>query len=803
MRGRRTSLRRSAVILAALLFLAGIYLASESLTVRADVSDDDAHVGFLGPDGDEDDRGPRYLVRNLVDGHPIPVCSTDYPIAAPEAVERWNTALGINVFRFLAARGACDTEERRRSPRKGVVSLTVSKGSWSNVAETEYRGAVLPKSCSRFAWGGCAGFAMGNRTWRTYYGRAEIIMHPQNRGTDGNDPGLIRDIAHEMGHVLALADYFCNVPGYMVDVSDHPDRIDSPWFRTLMNSFTARSECNSPDGRPTQRDVSDYRTIYIPAAVTAAAGSSDQQTVVLTWDQSEVFAASGFEIRWWDDGEWKAVATVGANEESVELTDQRGGENRFRIVGVTNALASASVGHGHAHGPASDDVTVTVRFPQPGNPRVTARGAQSLSFTWDPVRGADGYDVRIRRSTDRDCEAQPDQEHPVSGQRRALSGLNPSTTYLFCVRATLAGHPKATSDWAPTSGTTTARSVSPPRPTTKTCPDGSVVPVAQDCPIPPKPAPVVEIQKARQITEYQWRLYADGVPGALPPNPPGTCYWELYKRERYTLADFQIPWRWDETERKWVLDRSEKKQVGLETDYIYTHWRAAGDRRDLTCPGAGGQEGGADAPPTLRPGVLLPGDYVTVWGGERYQFTIPSGAEVAMQVGTNGGQQAMVFSLASGDVVVVVPSQVSAAPPQTDNPTLSAIVQSFRPKHDSSGPEEQTCAKSPERDNAGVLNLDLDTQWCTIVRGGEVAVGVGPSRITLTLPAGRSWLILAAPRSATSDATGVWIIDQQSKSHIILDPASGAELGRQLTEAGAALGALFDAMLPQANGDAS
>lgn len=805
MRGRHTLFRRSALILAVLLCLVGVHLAFESLPVHGDVSDDDAHVGFLGAGGNEEDRGPRYLVRNLVDGHPIPVCSTDYPIAAPQAVERWNTALGIKVFRFLAARDACDTQERQRSPRKGIVSLTVSKGSWSNVAGTEYRGAVLPKSCSRFAWGGCAGFALGNRTWRTYYGRAEIIMHPQNRGTDGNDAGLIRDIAHEMGHILALADYFCNVSGYMVDVSDHPDRIDSPWFRTLMNSFTARPQCNSPDGRPTQRDVSDYRTIYIPAAVSAAAGSADQQTVVLTWDQSEVFAASGFEIRWWDDGEWKAIAIVSANEESVELTDQRGGEHRFRIAAVTNALASVPVGHGHAHGPASDDVTVTVRFPRPSNPRVTARGAQSITFTWDPVRGADGYDVRIRRTTDQDCKAQPDQEHPVSGQPRALSGLNPSTTYLLCVRATLAGHPKATSDWAPTSGTTTARSVSPPQPTTKTCADGSVVLVTQDCPIPPKPGPVVETQRARQTTEYQWRLYADGIPGALPPSPPGTCYWELYQRERYTLADFQIPWRWDETQQKWVLDRSKQKQVGLETDYIYTHWRAAGDRRELTCPSGGNQEGGASAPPTLERGALLAGDYVMSWGREQYRFTIPSGSEVAMQVRTNGAQQAVVFSLASGAAVVVVPPQVAASPPYTDDPTLSAIVRSFRSTQAPANSGRQTCAESPERDEAGLTSLDLDARWCAIVRdGGEVMLRTGSNRITLTLPTARNWLILAAPRSATSDETGIWIIDQQSKSHLILDPASGSELGRHLTENGTALGALFDAIPPiSASNDAS
>ena len=633
-----------------------------------------------------------------------------------------------------------------------------------------------------------------------------------------SDFNLIRDIAHELGHISGLSDYFCDYPDL-----DHPDYL-APGTKSLMNSWTIvgtedddpRIPCNVTDGRPAQRDKSDYQSMYTPAAVSGLVAESKGQTVTLTWDQSDVFAESGFEIQRWDGTKWTGEVILAPNEASVELTDQRGGVARYRVVAVTKALPPSEAGHGHRHGLASEEVAVTVKFPVPGNPRVATPGTNSLNFEWDEVVGADGYDVRrIGRPDSSTCGSTAAEQATVSGSppgrsHRFATGLKASTAYLLCVRATKAGYPYVTSDWASTKATTKSRSVTPPQPTTKTCPDGTVVQINQPCPRPQKPAPVVETQRARQTTEYQWRLYGDGIPGARPPNPPGTCYIELYQRERYVLTEFEIPWRWDARQSKWVLDRANQKQVGLESDFIYTHWRAAGDRRDLTCPGAGGDSNGANSPATPEIGMLLPGDYVTAWGGERYSFTIPDGPLVNLETRRVGEQDVMVFSLATGVVLAIVPPQAIADPPVVDDPTLAAIVRSFQLERDPAnlpaGQERdgsETCVEPPDRAGEGALSLNLDAQWCLVVRGGDVTVQSGTDRIALTLPAERVWLVMAAPRSGTTEALAIRIIDRQTKSQLVLDPVSGTELSRRITDGADALGELFDAMIPKASDDSS
>ncbi|MCY4670956.1 MAG: hypothetical protein OXC29_23595, partial [Rhodococcus sp.] len=635
-------------------------------------------------------------------------------------------------------------------PNVGVVAVFVSVGASTNMG---YEGRIVDAECvSRSI--ACVRQDGVDSTYRTRYGRLEVIVNPQRFCRDAGaqpttacgidiqpagqdtDDDLHYLIAHELGHAVSLGDYYCQYRD--LDNPDnatnrHPDFIDVP---TLMNSFSLsalalRRTCNSPDGSPTTRDVRDYRTIYLPAAVTAVVGSASGQIVTLTWDQSNVFVESGFEIQRLDGTTWIEVATAPANADSAELPGQLGGRKSYQVVAKTMALSTDNAEHGHVHGPPSEEVTVTVKFPVPGNPRVATPGTDSLNFEWDQVVGADGYDVRrIGRPDSSTCDSTAEEQATVSGSppgrsHRFATGLKASTAYLLCVRATKAGYPDATSDWASTKATTKSRSVTPPQPTTKTCPDGTVVQINQPCPRPQKPAPVVETQRARQTTEFQWRLYGDGIPGARPPNPPGTCYIELYQRERYVLTEFEIPWRWDARQSKWVLDRANQKQVGLESDFLYTHWRAAGDRRDLTCPGAGGDSNGANAPAKPEIGMLLPGDYVTAWDGERYSFTIPDGPLVNLETRRVGERDLMVFSLATGVALAIVPPQAFADPPVVDDPTLAAIVRSFQLERDpanlSAGQERdgsEACVETPDREGEGALSLNLDAQWCLVVHGG-------------------------------------------------------------------------------------
>ena len=91
--------------------------------------------------------------------------------------------------------------------------------------------------------------------------------------------------------------------------------------------------------------------------------------------------------------------------------------------------------------------------------------------------------------------------------------------------------------------------------------------------------------------------------------------------------------------------------------------------------------------------------------------------------------------------------------------------------------------------------LQRPATWCVIVRsGGNLTVRLGSDSLALTLPADRVWLVTVAAQSSSTEASGVWIIEQRSKSHLILDPATGAEVSRRAAEGANDLSALFDAM---------
>ena len=274
------------VLATVLLFVVSADAWLHLTVIDADVNDDESHLGFIQWNGDDTSRGPRWITRNVIDGRPIPICSTDFPIAATAAAERWNTALGITAFAMsMDCNTGIDLSPGGWDPVAGVARLTVSRGIDSG--GNTFRGKILTKIvCSGLA---CVGFdemergTPGNSMWKTYHGRAEIVVVP-SRPADSLHPELVRDITHEMGHVLALADYFCYDPtddDNVARIEDHPDRLDPP-NRTIINRLPDVGGCNSVDGRPTQLDRDDYRTVYLHAKVVDAMGSAEQQTVTLT-----------------------------------------------------------------------------------------------------------------------------------------------------------------------------------------------------------------------------------------------------------------------------------------------------------------------------------------------------------------------------------------------------------------------------------------------------------------------------------------------------------------------------------------
>ena len=915
---------RRQVICCVMVWIACVLLVSVDAltshrTVEADI-DEKNHIGLIGTkkrsDGSWGPRGPQWITRNLVDGQAISVCSKDYPQATRIAVDRWNEALRIKAFAMLEDAEACSKgpPDRGWMSKDGVFGVTVSRGQWQNSegdwvstvptgkwTDQQYREPISGITCD--SWGGCArfdvmhksadGYDTANSDWQSYHGRGMVAMNPWSYPHDIDErsyTNIRRDIAHELGHILALVDYFCHFPGAKPDVSDHPYKIEPP-TRALMNSFTGRTRtvtvrgiseelsCNALGDVPSNYDKSHYRAAYFPATVTEVRGTTNGRAVALTWDQSDVFVESHFEIQRASGPSgtnWTTVErSVPANATRFTLTDQPSGVQLYRVVAATLALCPKPAPE-HCiddskrepvYGNPSNTASVAIQLPAPTGLQVTNQTPNSLSLTWNTVSGADRYELR-QTTPNTNCEGAV--QATVTKPPHPFRNLTADTDYRLCVRAKLSTNSAVTSAWADEEATTspvprltvsvsprsascytggsvsiswtisngttpyavrvngvsasgsrkmvTCRSTAGTQTVSVTATDASTpqrsgsasvsLTVTNPPPPPPpprvrpsQPAPAVTTEEVGRTTVgWDWRPFGD-LPGGGQPDPPGSCYFELYQRDRYSLAEFTTWWKFNTSRWKWELDESTKRQTGLQSAYIYTGWYSTGLREPCRTPEDGVAGASASAAPTA--GTLLPGDYVMAWGGGWFSFTIPSDAEVQWGSRTVGEREAMVFSVAGGEEVVIIPSQIAASPPTSDNATLSAIVASFRAETDPAklpaSAQQQTCAEAPARDDAGALSLDLDAQWCSVVSsGGELSVRYGADQISLTVSAGRVWLIFAAAQSESTAAAGIWVMERQSKAYVVLNPSDGSELERHVPADAAGLPALLDAIAASA-----
>ena len=635
------------------------------------------------------------ITRNLVDGDVLTVCSTAFPAATREAIQRWNTRLGLEVLKFEEEWSKCMSTPPTSGwvEASGVLAVFVSIGE---IVGGELRGSVLHNErCGSTGSTACVrqdyvSDAI-NSIWRTRYGRIEVIVNPEKFCRDAGvrptdecaitaqpadqqiDDDLLYMITHELGHALSLGDYFCE---HRKGGQRHPDFVDAT-TPTVMNSFSLSTSedpnrrqlsrsCNSPDGSPTQLDVDDYRAIYRPAKVTGVGGTANGRTVTLTWNQSDVFVESEFEIQRASGAAWVDEATVEANASLATLTNQPGGVQRYRIVARTMALPEEEDGHGHAHGAPSAEVEVAVQLSVPTNARVAIRTPSSLSLTWDTVNGADRYELR-RTTPNADCEGAV--QATVTKPPHLFRNLTADTDYHLCVRAKLSTNSAVTSEWAEAAATTspvprltvsvsprsascytsgsvsiswtisngtapyavsvdgssasgsrktvTCRSTAGTQTVSVTATDtstpqrsgsASVSLAVTNPPPPPPPSRVRPPQPAPEVTTeevgrttvgWDWRPFGD-LPGGGQPDPPGSCYFELYQRDRYSLAEFTTWWKFNTSRWKWELDESTKRQTGLQSAYIYT-WHSTGRRHVTDCPDAAQGVSGASAPTAGTP----------------------------------------------------------------------------------------------------------------------------------------------------------------------------------------------------------
>ncbi len=389
----------------AILAIAWIFTGGQDIVV-ADLGDGHTRAQRSNVfEARDDDLRPGRITRNLATGNALVVCSEVFPEATRKAVRRWNDRLRRTILVFEDDEENCADLEvvpgGGWEAEAGIAGVFVSVGTDDAKG---YRGRVVTNEMCRSDSFACVRQDDVDPILRTRYGRLEVIVNPQQFCRDaGAPPSAMCDIniqladvdtdddlrfliAHELGHALSLADYYCQHrdPGNPDNASNrHPDFVDVP---TLMNSFSfsgidLRRTCNSPDGSPTPRDVNDYRTIYLPAGVTDLVGEANLQTVTLTWDQTDVFVESHFEIQRAVGAGWVEVARSPANAESATLTSQPGGEQRYRVVSATMALSEGPDRHGHLHGPASEEVEIIL---PPVINSVTASGTSlTANFNWE------------------------------------------------------------------------------------------------------------------------------------------------------------------------------------------------------------------------------------------------------------------------------------------------------------------------------------------------------------------------------------------------------------------------------------
>ena len=803
------------------------------------------------------------ITRNLIDGRTLVVCSINFPNATKEAVGRWNTELSHDVLAFEEDADECSDKEadRRWEAKDGLVAVFISAGTKLADGTGRYRGRVLP---SRFrcreesaacVWQDHVEEHGGE--WRTRYGRMEVIVDPANYWCDIPDPsgipqplncaqqddaGLIRVITHELGHALSLADYYCNYvkPGTIGTTHPHPDFIN---VKTIMDTLR-RLACKPKYGDPTDRDVSDYTTIYTPAAVVVKSNPRvNGRNVTLEWDQSKVFVESEFEIQREVGETWLVLATEPPNETSATLTNQPGGVQRYQIVARTMALPTEQ-GHGHAHGPASNIVEAAIQLSTPTSVRVTSRGANRLTLTWTYVSNASRYQLRrIAPSASCDGAAQ----NATTRTSQTFHGLEANTQYRLCVRAVLDTNAAIASEWASALATTKTQQIAAPGSATAGSATTSTLTlnwsaVADDdlgeYEVKRSGSSTMRKVNARNTsyrftglstyTSYTLSVRALPKSGsgrtlsgwasvtartARPQRPASssysvvvtsptrnrvmfqpnlTCFVITEARQRTDI--YWVSYYWSSTAVDW-LSQTRLLQQGSWGDWYEVS-------REMCMFGRSSNNGW----------IVGAGVYELAWTEQSVQFTVPAEATVELNWRKQGSGEAAVFSVASGAELVVTPDQLSADAvsglAEPSDPTLSAIAASLRlvdADADSAdagavgGASEEGCsvASKPE---SGATSVDLADGVCVIVEGGgEVRVTDSTQTLTLTLTSGRDWAVLAEPHSAENDDDAFWLIDLASGGWLALNPATAAELARHIPADAEGLPALLDAIAASAS----
>ena len=340
------------------------------------------------------------IVRNVILGNAIPVCSDDLPLSTKAAVDHWNAFFGEDVFELEVE------EDAHGRKTKTVFESADAKCKAERLHPSLGIGSVLVEQDLK----GCEGVATGcidldaseepNTAWDTYAGQPRIYVedYPIHLVTDRHvladgHARVTRTVTHELGHVFGLDDYppdFCTDPP-----AGTADRLDYTTRPTIMGPAQRADgttmTCHSVT--PTVKDRIDFALSYVPEAPDILDGQSRspaRHTVIVAWDAYDVHVETEFEVqRKNTDGEWERVGAHAArpfpasggtvDEVTVSLFGQPPGSQTYRVASKSEAPFQPLTPR------ASGEVTVAVKGSIFGPPTglTAAAGDRSISLTWD------------------------------------------------------------------------------------------------------------------------------------------------------------------------------------------------------------------------------------------------------------------------------------------------------------------------------------------------------------------------------------------------------------------------------------
>ena len=327
------------------LALAVFYLLiSSSVGIRADTDVTTITYDLSGTSITEDVNFPRFtpphIARNFIVGDSIPVCGDDYPLATQDAIDTLNGQFA-----------SIKVPENDIGVEWEVFTFATTCPSTSNDSGYAYVSIEgFAPSDPRFRCSSTA-FACVTRTPNTHGGPLSTYngVHRIFVNADARDPdddmaatdnveymAIRRTIAHELGHLLGLADYDCSDPGVVP-------------IQSLMQC-TGKFLIQSPPEVPVypfhDRDTEHLEAIYRPNAVInfdVSVSSASPESIEVEFDARNVFTEDSIDLRRWDDrvGEWVLVNEFDetSGEETWTGAGQPSGRQVYRLFVKTFALA--------------------------------------------------------------------------------------------------------------------------------------------------------------------------------------------------------------------------------------------------------------------------------------------------------------------------------------------------------------------------------------------------------------------------------------------------------------------------------